>query len=56
MARLANVENNRLKILEKYSSDAVTATSWLRENKNKFQDEVYEPLILHVMFLSNNYI
>ena len=53
LTRLSNVELSRLKILERYSTDAVTATNWLRQNKHQFQNDVYEPLMLHVMFLSN---
>ncbi|XP_063833997.1 structural maintenance of chromosomes protein 5 [Ostrinia nubilalis] len=47
---LEDVDVKRLEVLRNYSEDAYNAVAWLRENRNMFQEPVYEPMILEINF------
>lgn len=49
--KMENVQQQRLQFLRSYDDEAFKATIWLRENKNMFENVVYEPLILEVIFI-----
>ncbi|KAJ3055370.1 Structural maintenance of chromosomes protein 5 [Rhizophlyctis rosea] len=45
---LENVQNQKLGILERTDPNTFRATMWLRENKHRFKEKVYEPLVLEI--------
>ncbi|KOB65638.1 putative structural maintenance of chromosomes 5 smc5, partial [Operophtera brumata] len=47
--KLEDVDNKRLEVLRNYSEDAYKAVMWLRQNKDMFQEPVYEPMVLEVL-------
>lgn len=48
VSRLENVKQKRLDYLQKVDNDAYQAVLWLRENRNLFKGEVFEPIMLEV--------
>lgn len=47
--RLENMKNQRLEWLRKKDNDAYQAVMWLRQNRDKFEGEVFEPTMLEVI-------
>ncbi|XP_038218178.1 structural maintenance of chromosomes protein 5 [Zerene cesonia] len=47
---LEDVDLKRLEVLRSYSEDAYNAVMWLRDNKNMFEQPVYEPMMLEINF------
>ncbi|CAH2098448.1 unnamed protein product [Euphydryas editha] len=52
---LEDMNNNRLRKLEKYSRDTFRAVQWFRENQNLFEQPVYEPMMLELQFADPYY-
>ncbi|XP_011505579.1 PREDICTED: structural maintenance of chromosomes protein 5 [Ceratosolen solmsi marchali] len=43
-----DIDNKRLELLQKLSSDAYKGILWLRSNKHLFSKPVHEPMLLHI--------
>jgi len=48
--QLENVANQRLNNLKSFQRDTYNAVIWLRENRHLFKEEVFEPIVLLVLF------
>ncbi|KAI8423510.1 hypothetical protein MSG28_012621 [Choristoneura fumiferana] len=48
--QLENVDDKRLEELQRYSPDAYQAVLWLRDHRDMFQHNVYEPMMLEINF------
>ncbi|KAH9631246.1 hypothetical protein HF086_011950 [Spodoptera exigua] len=46
---LEDVDNKRLEVLRSYSEDTYKAVAWFRQNREMFQQPVYEPMMLEVV-------
>ncbi|KRH92617.1 Structural maintenance of chromosome protein SMC5/Spr18, SMC superfamily, partial [Pseudoloma neurophilia] len=53
---LKNFELQRLEFLKKYHKETWKAVNWLRNNKEKFKEEIYEPLIMTLFIKEEKYI
>lgn len=53
--KLEDVDNKRLEVLRAYSEDTYKAVLWLRDNREKFQQPVYEPMMLEIRFTDPKY-
>ncbi|KXJ22629.1 structural maintenance of chromosomes protein 5 [Exaiptasia diaphana] len=51
---LEDIKKKRLDLLRNMSRDTYNAVMWLRENKDKFKQQVYEPILLQVNMLDVN--
>ncbi|XP_044263469.1 structural maintenance of chromosomes protein 5 [Tribolium madens] len=49
--RIDNVKQQRLNYLQRVDRDAYEAVTWLRNNKNLFKGEIYEPIMLELNVL-----
>lgn len=49
---IENIKAKRLQWLRSYDEDAYKATMWLRQNKNMFHGEIYEPMAIEVYFIT----
>ncbi|KAF9415734.1 hypothetical protein HW555_006704 [Spodoptera exigua] len=47
---LEDVDNKRLEVLRSYSEDTYKAVAWFRQNREMFQQPVYEPMMLEIRF------
>eukprot|EP00733_Pompholyxophrys_punicea_P000001 Pompholyxophrys_punicea_v1_NODE_1_length_14747_cov_12.267901.p1 type:complete len:1029 gc:universal NODE_1_length_14747_cov_12.267901:6360-9446(+) len=45
--------HQRMEMLKRYHKDTHTAVLWLRQNKHLFQDEVLEPVFIHIAIHSD---
>ncbi|XP_060807811.1 structural maintenance of chromosomes protein 5 [Amyelois transitella] len=52
---LQNVDEKRLEVLRNYSDHAYQAVMWLRENKDRFNSPVHEPMMLEINFTDPKY-
>ncbi|XP_046972426.1 structural maintenance of chromosomes protein 5 [Vanessa cardui] len=52
---LKDVNNERLRTLERYHKDTYKAVEWLRENGHLFKHPVYEPMMLLINFTEPKY-
>jgi hypothetical protein len=50
--KILDVANQRLELLRLKQKDTYDAVMWLRENKNQFQHQIYEPMMLEVKIMS----
>lgn len=50
LQKLENVKQQRLEWLQRNDRDAYSAVQWLRTNKHLFKGEIYEPMVLEVLF------
>ena len=50
LTRLEDKKNQRLEYLRRYSKHTYDAVMWLRENQDKFEYPVHEPVMLVVSF------
>ncbi|CAG9792336.1 unnamed protein product [Diatraea saccharalis] len=48
--QLEDIDVKRLEVLRSYSEDCYKAVMWFRENKDMFQEPVYEPMMLEINF------
>ena len=48
LTRLEDKKNQRLEVLRRYSKHTYDAVMWLRENQDKFEHPVHEPVMLVV--------
>ena len=48
LQRLDDVRNRRLQLLRQADRDTYNAVQWLRSNRDRFKQEVYEPVVLVV--------
>ncbi|KAL4709644.1 hypothetical protein ACJJTC_007375 [Scirpophaga incertulas] len=48
--QLQDMDSKRLEVLRNYREDCYNAVVWLRENKEMFQEAVYEPMMLEIKF------
>ena len=46
LAELNNVDNQKMQVLRKHNDDAFKASMWLRDHREQFQGEVFEPFII----------
>ncbi|GAO47811.1 hypothetical protein G7K_2009-t1 [Saitoella complicata NRRL Y-17804] len=53
--RLNSVREQRLELLKGWHRDTYEAVQWLRQNKDKFEHEVYEPVYLEVSVSNMRY-
>ncbi|KAK6090984.1 hypothetical protein P3W45_000229 [Vairimorpha bombi] len=53
--KISEAEERRLEQLKKYSYESYRGILWLRENKEKFQDEIIEPPFLSVSINDTKY-
>ncbi|ELQ76806.1 Structural maintenance of chromosome protein SMC5/Spr18, SMC superfamily [Trachipleistophora hominis] len=53
---IVDIELRRLEILKNYHKDTYTAVMWLRNNKDKFRDEIIEPCILSLSLKNAKFI
>ncbi|CAH0403320.1 unnamed protein product [Chilo suppressalis] len=48
--QLQDIDVKRLEVLRSYSEDTYKAVMWLRENREMFEEPVYEPMMLEINF------
>jgi len=48
LEQLENTQNQRLENLKREQRDTYNAVTWLREHRDLFKDEVYEPIVLTI--------
>ena len=48
IARLEDMRNQRLEFLRRYEKETYNAIMWLRENQDKFEHPIHEPIMLMV--------
>ncbi|CAG9122334.1 unnamed protein product [Plutella xylostella] len=53
--QLQDVGEKRLAVLRESSEDAYKAVTWLRQNRDMFEDEVYEPMVLEINFTDQKF-
>ncbi|KAH1016117.1 hypothetical protein HUJ04_007390 [Dendroctonus ponderosae] len=53
-SKIENVKQIRFEQLRKLNKDAYSAVLWLRENKDKFKGEIFEPIMLELNVLDKS--
>ncbi|KAG7296676.1 hypothetical protein JYU34_020532 [Plutella xylostella] len=53
--QLQDVGEKRLAVLRESSEDAYKAVMWLRRNRDMFEEEVYEPMVLEINFTDQKF-
>ena len=53
LTRLEDKKNQRLEVLRRYSKHTYDAVMWLRENQDKFEHPVHEPVMLVVSVIGS---
>ena len=53
LTRLEDKKNQRLEVLRRYSKHTYDAVMWLRENQDKFEHPVHEPVMLVVRIIGS---
>lgn len=53
LSRLENVKQSRFQYLERIDQDCAAAVKWLRNNKDMFEDQIFEPFMLEANVLDN---